>query len=259
MAKAPTYSPDVVPVLSAGRHRNPRRGACFMEFASYLAGEPWSDHPSCTHPALASLARGVNDSTSDAERSRLAALIPSVIGLTSDHPRADALVAVLAGAAALPIASEERQRAIATGLAHVERTLGTDDAIDERLRSVIRYALDQAPSAEQWARAYISSAGAPARPLEAWAIERFIAISVTGIANACVDDTDERLRDLLTQVISECARLFGPHGLGAEPKLEHVGHEPASAELRSVTCPERTSPESRPRSERHSSMSRATR
>ena len=253
MAKAPSYSPDVVPVLSAGRHRNPRRGACFMEFASYLAGETWSDHPACTHPALASLARGVNDSTSDAERSRLASLIPSVIGLTSDHPRADALVAVLAGAAALPIASEERQRAIATGLAHVERTLG-ESAIDERLRGVIRDALDEAPSAERWARAYISSTGAPARPLEAWAIERFIAISVTGIANACVDDTDGRLRGLLTRVIDECTRLFGP-----EPKLEHVGHEPASVELRSVTCPERTSPESKPRSEKLSSLSRATR
>ena len=42
-----------VPVLSRGKHRNPRKGACFMEFASYLAGEPWSDHPACTHPLLA--------------------------------------------------------------------------------------------------------------------------------------------------------------------------------------------------------------
>jgi len=28
-----------------------------MEFASYLAGERWSDHPACTHPLLAVLAR----------------------------------------------------------------------------------------------------------------------------------------------------------------------------------------------------------
>ena len=34
----------------AGRHRNPRKGACFMEMASFLAGERWSDHPQCTHP-----------------------------------------------------------------------------------------------------------------------------------------------------------------------------------------------------------------
>jgi hypothetical protein len=35
-------SPDFVLVLSRGKHRHPRRGACFMEFASYLAGEPSS-------------------------------------------------------------------------------------------------------------------------------------------------------------------------------------------------------------------------
>ena len=45
--------PELVPVLSRGKHRNPRRGACFMELASYLAGERWSDHPACTHPLLA--------------------------------------------------------------------------------------------------------------------------------------------------------------------------------------------------------------
>ncbi|WP_344829386.1 hypothetical protein [Nonomuraea dietziae] len=44
---------DHMPILSRGRHRNPRKGACFMELASYLAGERWSDHPACTHPLLA--------------------------------------------------------------------------------------------------------------------------------------------------------------------------------------------------------------
>ena len=28
--------PDGVPVLSRGKHHSPRRGACFMEFASFL-------------------------------------------------------------------------------------------------------------------------------------------------------------------------------------------------------------------------------
>src|SRR4029077_9468441 len=58
--------PDLVPVLSRGKHRHPRQGACFMELASFVAGERWSDHPACTHPLLASLARLVNDATSDA-------------------------------------------------------------------------------------------------------------------------------------------------------------------------------------------------
>ena len=68
--------PVVLPTLSGGKHRSPRKGACFMEFASLLAGEPWSDHPACTHPLLAAVARHVNDSTSDAGRARLAELSP---------------------------------------------------------------------------------------------------------------------------------------------------------------------------------------
>ena len=59
--------PDGVPILSRGRHRSPRRGACFMEFASFLAGERWSDHPRCTHPLLTQLARQVNDLVGDEE------------------------------------------------------------------------------------------------------------------------------------------------------------------------------------------------
>ena len=43
-----------------------------MELASFVAGEPWSDHPSCT-PLLSSLARLVNDHTTDEARPRLAA------------------------------------------------------------------------------------------------------------------------------------------------------------------------------------------
>ena len=69
--------PELVPVLSRGKHRSPRKGACFMELASYLAGERWSAHPACTHPLLAALARDVNDHTPDAGLARLAVLAPS--------------------------------------------------------------------------------------------------------------------------------------------------------------------------------------
>ena len=43
------------PCCRAGKHRSPRKGACFMEMAAFLAGERWSDHPRCTHPLLAAL------------------------------------------------------------------------------------------------------------------------------------------------------------------------------------------------------------
>ena len=98
-----SVSPDSLPILSRGKHRNSRKGACFMEMASVLAGEKWSDHPRCTHPLLADLARHVNDATSDDNRHHLALLIPEVVGLTSDDPRVDARIALRCATAALPV------------------------------------------------------------------------------------------------------------------------------------------------------------
>ena len=157
-------SPALVPILSAGRHRTPRKGACFMEFASYLAGERWSDHPACTHPALAFLARMVNDCTSDRERSRLAELIPSVIALNGDDPRIELLLALRVATNALPIASEPRQRALAVGILACRMRLarfGPSDDAD--LESRIDEALAKAPLAARWARDFVAGNTAPAR------------------------------------------------------------------------------------------------
>ena len=51
--------PDFLPVLAKGKHKTPAQGACLMELAGFLAGEPWSDSPACTHPVLAAMARAV--------------------------------------------------------------------------------------------------------------------------------------------------------------------------------------------------------
>lgn len=86
-------APAGLPMLQRGRHIDPSTGACFMEYASLLAGERWSDHPRCTHPALAQLARMLNDAVSDETRQRLAVLTPDVVGLNArDAGLAPALV-----------------------------------------------------------------------------------------------------------------------------------------------------------------------
>jgi hypothetical protein len=85
--------PTVLPLLETGAHRRPRDGACLMEYVSVLAGARFSDEPACTHPALAELARLVNDHMTDAAaRQRLAAGAPVLIGITSADPRITALV-----------------------------------------------------------------------------------------------------------------------------------------------------------------------
>jgi hypothetical protein len=205
MPKPSTQIPEFLPVLSVGRHRSPKRGACFMEYASHLAGERWSDHPACTHPAVASLARAVNDCTTDEARGGLVPMIPSVIGLHGSDERMRLIVGVRASAAALPVASESRQRAIAVGLAHCEALL--EDRTDElgtQLRAAIRGAFAQAPAAERWARAFLVSVGTANNRLDSWTVDKLIALSVIGIAEACIDDSDERLNRLLATAIDDC-------------------------------------------------------
>ena len=125
--------PELVPALSRGRHRSPRQGACLMELASFLAGERWSDHPACTHPLLAALARDVNDYTSDAARGQLAGLIPSVIGLTGDDLHIDARIALVCARTALPVAAASRQQIMAVSVLACERVLAATATAGVRL------------------------------------------------------------------------------------------------------------------------------
>ena len=55
--------------LSKGKHTDPEDGACVMELASMLAGEPFTDHPVSVCPVIGSFLRAYNDSI-DAERRR---------------------------------------------------------------------------------------------------------------------------------------------------------------------------------------------
>lgn len=199
-------SPEILPVLSRGKHRTPKRGACFMEYASYLAGESWSDHPACTDPALASLARMVNDCTSDAARGRLVTLIPAVIGLVGDGRRTGIQLAALAASAALPVASESRQRALAAGILRCDELLARfDDESSTEIRETLRDALLRTPAASRWAREFLDITG----PLNPRSIplmsDAIIRTAVVGIAEACVDDPDDRLHSLLAGAIDACA------------------------------------------------------
>jgi hypothetical protein len=200
-----------LPILSAGRHRNARRGACFMEYASYLAGERWSDHPACTHASLASLARLVNDLTSDGARSRLATLVPSVVGLTGDDPRIQTLLSVLAATSALPIASSTRQGALATGLIRCDEVLAEWHGPEvDRARMRIRAAFLLAPGTEEWAREFIDQLSRRGTPILAINDEALLRTAAIGIADACVTDADDRLARLLEQAIDECTAILTP-------------------------------------------------
>ena len=66
--------------LGYGNHENIHEGSCIMEAASYVAGEPWSDHPKCVCLVISTFLRTWNDSLSDEERnSLLLPLLPLLI------------------------------------------------------------------------------------------------------------------------------------------------------------------------------------
>lgn len=200
--------PDLLPVLSRGKHRSPRRGACFMELASFLAGERWSDHPQCTHRLLAGVARMVNDSSSDAGRQGLAGLIPDVIGLTSDDPRWDVLIARRAAFCALPVATGERQRVLAVGILASERVLAELDGRPAGdLTDESRGALSDVPHAHEWALRYSGDHDVPLGRFRDVAAPSIVRTAVLGIANACISDRDHALRDLLESAIDEARGL----------------------------------------------------
>ena len=198
--------PELLPMLSRGKHRSPRKGACFMEFASLLAGERWSDHPACTHPLLAALARHVNDYTSDAGRQRLADLIPSVIGLTGDDLHIDARIALRSATTALPVVAAWRQRVMAVSVLACERVLAElDGRPPGTLGEQSRSALAQVPHAAAWADRFTSGVRTSAKGFRQQAAPSIVSGAAQGIAQACIRDPDAMLRDLLVQAIDECA------------------------------------------------------
>ena len=71
--------------LNSGGHNNINDGMCAMEAASYIAGEPWSDHPECVCPVIAAFLRDWNDSLKDDERNKFITpeLIIKTIGTRS--------------------------------------------------------------------------------------------------------------------------------------------------------------------------------
>jgi hypothetical protein len=198
-------TPDLVPVLSRGKHRNPRKGACFMELASFLAGEPWSDHPACTHPLLSALARDINDHVGDEARRDIAPLIPEVIGLNRKDPRIDVWLAREVAMTALPVVSAERQGVAAVGLLRCERVL---NEIERRPKDYIsprtQAALEAVPHARDWARSFSGMGWGKQESFTRRSAPAIIHSAVSGIACACVEDPERILVKLLKDSIADC-------------------------------------------------------
>lgn len=190
-----------------------------MEMASYLAGEKWSDHPACTHPLLASLARMVNDCLSDEDRPRIAGFIPDVVGLTGDDLQVDVAIAIRAAAATLPIAPAVRQNVMAVGLLTSGRMLRSVQGDHPDLEQLCHDAFAAVPEAHAWALRYARDSRTSERTFRRQTAPHIVAYAVEGIAVACVPDPASELVNLLHSCIEDTARRVPAHQ-----------HEPAAAE-----------------------------
>jgi hypothetical protein len=66
--------------LSKGKHTDAGDGACVMELASMLAGEPFTDHPASVCPVIGSFLRSYNDSIDSTRRQALYEYASKVVG-----------------------------------------------------------------------------------------------------------------------------------------------------------------------------------
>jgi hypothetical protein len=136
---AMTTPPAFLPVLSRGRHRNPARGACFMEYTALLAGEPFSDAPRCVDPELASVLRAANDALSDDERPALVPFLGRAIGLVVERP----------GGRARTVRSFRLRRVGRSGEAAVDPTARLHRLVSDQFGSAVGL-----PTSKTWSRWY---------------------------------------------------------------------------------------------------------
>ncbi|MPV50285.1 hypothetical protein GCG21_09775 [Pseudactinotalea sp. HY160] len=198
-----TPEPLPMPMLARGQHQSPRHGACFMELASYLAGEPWSDAPNCTHWALAQLARIVNDLTTDEKRPLLAPLVPLVIGQTDFDDGFAEDLALIAATAALPVAAPDLERSIALGMLRIGAGAGdyahsASAPWPQRAQDALTHEAD----AEALAWAHRSAARMGRIETGASAATSLTLVSARAIAESSAPDAQDRLRELLRSAIA---------------------------------------------------------
>ena len=194
--------PDGLPMLDRGGHRSPDQGACLMEYVSVLAGTRFSDHPRCTHPALAQLARVVNDEVVDpAARSRLAVLAPDLIGTRCRDPRIT--LTVMACCLRAAVAARPQGRDLLQAL----------ERIDAQLNRL------QAQQGRRWAR--LRSVGAEPGVLAVISTLRVVLRHTNRFRGP---RHDEQLCELLERAVADCRALLAhrpgrPAGQQSQPAV----------------------------------------
>lgn len=158
------HIPDYMPVLQRGAHRHPSQGACVMEYVSLLAGEEWSDYPSCTTHHVARLAQFVNDRLTDDERNDVMIPMIPVIMRTAGLDMTAKIAALFRESDRLMVAAAKQNlnatwisptvtfnevgaekpiTTVSTGVTYSWSSLGESRRLTEALTSNLRAILDE--------------------------------------------------------------------------------------------------------------------
>jgi hypothetical protein len=165
----PTTSHQTVR-LARGRHQSPDQGACVMELASMLAGEPFSDHPRSVCPVIGAFLRAYNDGLPDDRRQDLYEYAAKAVGTTATRSvrRARARLCLEWLASRSPSVHKPRRVALMFAgwtLGSVGRAAArASRSSAEMHRSVLRL-LDEMIALGSPAPAVLEGVGAPERPL----------------------------------------------------------------------------------------------
>ncbi|MEA2317672.1 MAG: hypothetical protein QOD44_1861 [Solirubrobacteraceae bacterium] len=114
--------------LARGKHTSPRSGACVMELASMLAGEPFTDRPAAVCPIVAAFLRAYNDAIDDPHRQDLYAYASAAVGTRGSWPlmrmRARLCLEELRALRRTPLGLLTSPRALPESLPAMERLAG---------------------------------------------------------------------------------------------------------------------------------------
>lgn len=177
--------PDGLPTLSRGAHTAHEGKACIMEYVALLAGEAWTDTPTCTYRPLARAAQYVNDMLRDQDRHLLVPLIGRLFGTT--EPINDRRFAVFAVRSVIPMvrAVEHLHPVVKSTLDETERALALIEHGEYADAANAAYAAAYAANAAAAAyAAYAAAAAAYAYAAYAAANAAAYAYAANAAANA---------------------------------------------------------------------------
>ena len=114
--------------LARGKHASPDGGACVMELASMLAGEPFTDRPASVCPVIAAFLRSYNDAVDDRRRQDLYRYASAAVGSRASaevtRRRAQRCLDELRALRRWPFTSLVAPRTVADSVPGMERVAG---------------------------------------------------------------------------------------------------------------------------------------